>query len=171
MSDMKTSQATNLPPGTDALLELYADFGERLQFPDMSHAALLERVNELQTSEEALHEAESAVERARAALSAVRGELAVAVRRGHAYAVVYGEMNEDVRERVAAISISPPKRDTRKRSKRAKVTRAAEANTMQPLLDHAAAGGPGAHAAAKPPTTATTTTPGAEDSEGVAAAE
>lgn len=137
MSKQPTTQTVSLPAGADALVALYADYAERLQFPDMSHAVLLGRLEALDGDEEALREAEAAVERARTAVSAARRELAVAVRRGHAYARVYAEMNEDVRERVEAIVIDPPKRESRKRSKRAKAKTTATA-AVQPLLDHAA---------------------------------
>lgn len=88
---------------TQAVLTLYAEALADVQFPDVDTAVLSAAAAEVAQAREALARAEAAVDEARGALRGKQIALQQLAGRGLAYARIYAEANEAVRERIAVL--------------------------------------------------------------------
>lgn len=88
---------------TQAVLTLYSEALADVQFPDVDRAVLTVAAAEVAQAREALARAEAAVDDARSALRGKQIALQQLAGRGLAYARIYAEANEVVRERIAVL--------------------------------------------------------------------
>lgn len=88
---------------TQAVLTLYTETLADVQFPDVDCAVLTAAAAEVAAAREALASAEAALDGARGELRAKQIALQQLASRGLAYARIYAEANEPLRERMAVL--------------------------------------------------------------------
>lgn len=94
---------TAIPSEIQQVLDLFQQRLSRVTFGDLETAVLGRAAEDVQSAAAALAEAESAADRARAALTAKQDELAQKAQRALAYARIYAEADTELAAQVDAI--------------------------------------------------------------------
>jgi hypothetical protein len=96
---------TAIPHEIQQVIDLFQRRLALVTFGDLETAVLSRAAEEVQAAAAALAEAESAADRARAALAAKQDELALKAQRALAYARIYAEADAELAAQVEAIAL------------------------------------------------------------------
>ncbi len=105
MPDKESQLLQPIPSAVRQLVELFGEALTEIQFPDVTHAKLTELCQQVETSADALKEAQAQVAEATIALEETQTALLKRAKQALAYAKVFAEDDVDLSDRLAQISL------------------------------------------------------------------